>query len=640
MNIKLIFLLIFLFCNFFPLSSQNYSFSGYLPQVEKKADNLYIKIDTLTQEKDFYIYYRTQGLKNFQVRKMEKDKEGNVYYRLSTENLYGKKIEYFILKSKNSVSDSISPVFTIIGFTDKESPEIYFLSSGQGSEDETGRKKNPLFFKVGASLSTSTRIHDKTDSPGEKFDANGNIRLYKNIYNEKYQFDFDTNFSYMHNVSDEESKINLSNMTVKFKKGTHSWEAGDLSINNTEFTTSSLSQRGLFYEMDGKTLYLSSFLTNSQQKTGFDGFGVPPSGAYIFGASAGVNIKTILKVRGLFVMGKDNLDSKTVASTEDVIREGNLYSIWGDLNLFESHLQLKGEFSHSNFGKAPDRESLEKKGDSAWRAGGDFNYGILNAHVDYKDVGSDYNSIAYLFLNNDRKGLTSRIGLTIKSFMFNVSFEDTKTNLSSVVEPMKRTKDIGTDFTWTIANHFQLGGRFSLNNLDYDKSTGLETGSEDMDTIEYSGSLGYISGSNSITLNMGKRESKNFDSNMTASVALSLRFGNTFSFNPTLTYQSNKNFSDNTTSKIYSAYLSSEISFIPEIFSLSISSSWTKTDNDNTALDSTVLSAGGNLNLYLAKMFKNKIQPTLSLRGKYEDYKNGSNGKSNVTVYLQADVSF
>ncbi len=638
MNIKLIFLLIFLFCNFFPLSSQNYSFSSYLPKVEKKADNLYIKIDTLTQEKDFYIYYRTEGLKNFQVRKMEKDKEGNVYYRLSKENLYGKKIEYFILESKNSVSDSISPVFTILDFTDKESPEIYFLGSGQASEDETGRKKNPLFFKVGASLSTSTQIHDDFDPPGEKFDANGNIRLYKNIYNEKYQFDFDTNFSYMHNVSDEESKINLSNMTIKFKKGAHSWEAGDLSINKTEFTTSSLSQRGLFYEMDGKTLYLSSFLTNSQQKTGFEGFGVPPSGAYIFGASAGVNIKTILKVRGLFVMGKDNLDSKTVSSTEDVFREGNLYSIWGELNLFESRLQLKGEFSRSNFGKAPDRESLEKKGDSAWRTEVDLNYGVLSAHVDYKDVGSDYYSIAYLFLNNDRKGLISRIGLTIKSFMFNVSFEDSKSNLSSVVEPMKRTKDIGADLTWTIANHFQLGGRFSLNNLDYDKSTGLETGSEDMDTIEYSGSLGYIAGSNSITLNIGKRESKNFDSNITASLALSLRFGNIFSLNPTLTYQSNEDFSDNTTSKIYSAYLSSEISFIPEIFSLSISGSWTKTDN--TDFDSTVLSAGGNLNLYLAKIFKNKIQPTLSLRGKYEDYKNGSNGKSNVAVYLQADISF
>jgi hypothetical protein len=53
-----------------------------------------------------------------------------------------------------------------------------------------------------------------------------------------------------------------------------------------------------------------------------------------------------------------------------------------------------------------------------------------------------------------------------------------------------------------------------------------------------------------------------------------------------------------------------------------------------------VLSLGGNLNVYLSKIFKNKVQPMLSLRGKYEDYKNGDNGNSNVAIYLQADVSF
>ena len=203
---------------------------------------------------------------------------------------------------------------------------------------------------------------------------------------------------------------------------------------------------------------------------------------------------------------------------------------------------------------------------------------------------------------------------------------------------MLHTKNIGTDLSWLIANHIQLGAEFSLDNLDYDKSTGLQTGTEDMDTIRYSASLGYIAGSNSITVKLGKTESKTFTSNIDASLAISLRAGNTFSFNPTLSYQSTENFSDNSISKIYNAYLSSEISFIPELFSLSISGSWTKTDN--TYNDSTVLSAGGNLNLYLAKIFKNKIQPMLSLRGKYEDYKNGDNGKSDVTVYLQADISF
>jgi hypothetical protein len=636
---KTIFLLVFLMGYVLTpgtLNAKSYSFSSYLPKVEKQGDNLYIQINTLKPEKDFYIYYRAKGLKHFQVRKMNTDKEGSVYYHLSTETLYGKDIEYFIVENRENRSDSISPVFTIAEFTDKESPDIYFLDAGPPTAD--GSSKDPLFFRLGASLSSSTRIHDDSDFPGQKFDANGNIRVYKNIYNEKYQFDFDTNFTYTHNPSEEESKVNLSSMKVAFKKGAHSVEAGDLSINSTEFTTSYLTRRGLFYQMDGKTLYLSSFFTNSQQKTGFDGFGIPPSEAYIFGASAGVNVGTTFKVRGLFMTGKDNLDSKTVTSTEDVFREGSLYSVWGELNLFQNRLVLKGEFSRSTFGKAEEKDKLEKESDTAWWAGGDFNYGVVTAHVDYKKIGGKFNSIANLFLENDWEGLAGNIGLTIKSFSLNVRYTDRTTNLTSVVQPMLHTKNAAADFSWLVANHVQLGAEFSLDNLDYDESSGMQTGSEDMDTIRYAGTLGYIAGSNGITLKLGKTESKTFTSNIDAAVAINLRFGNFLTLNPTFSYQNTENFIDNSTSKIYNAYLNGELTFIPELFSLSVSSSWTKTDNTYT--DSTVLSAGGNLNFYMAKIFNHKVQPTISLRGKYEEFKNGDTKTDNVTLYLQADISF
>lgn len=636
MKAKTILLIICLLGPFLFLEGQSYSFSGYLPKVELKDNDLYIKINSLDREKEFFIHYRTEGLKHFQVRKMKIDKEGNIYYRLSTDNLYGKDIQYFIVENRNSVSDSISPVFTVSGFTDRESPEVYFLDAGSGGEG--GASKNPLFFKLGASLSTATRIQDDSDYPGKKFDANGNIRVYRNIYNEKYQFDFDTNFSYTHNPSDEESKVNLSNMKVAFKKGVHSIEAGDLSINRTDFTTSYLSRRGLVYQLDGKTLYFSSFFTNSQEKTGFEGFGVPPSSAFIFGATGGVNIGTIFKVRGMFMTGKDGMDSKTISSSEEMYREGSLYSIWGEVNLFKNHLQLKGEYSRSNFGKAEEKDKVEKEDDTAWRADMDFNYGVVTGHFDYKKIGGKFSSIANLFLENDWEGLAGNITLMIKSFTFNTRYTDRKTNLSSLVQPMLHTRNAAADFSWLIAKHIQLGGEVSLDNLDYDTSTGLQLGSDDMDTVRYSATLGYIAGSNGITFKLGKTESKNFTSNIDAGVAVNLRFGTFLTLNPTLSYQSTENFTDDSTSKIYNAYLNSEVIFIQELLSLSISGSWTK--NDNTFTDSTQLSVGGNLNLYLAKAFKQKVQPTFSLRAKYEDYKNGDTSNSNVTLYLQADISF
>ncbi|NIM80372.1 MAG: hypothetical protein GTN53_19095 [Candidatus Aminicenantes bacterium] len=642
-------IVLFLFCSgwFLHSGSSSYSFSGYLPKVDKQNDSLVIKIDTLREQNDFYIYYRTKGLKNYQVRKMKTGKEGNVYYQLSTANLYGDTLEYFIVENgsnvsysnSNSSSKTITPVFTVTRFTDKESPEIYFQDPGAGANGAASSGSKFQFpVKIGASLSTTAQIHDDSDYPGEKFDATGNIRLYRNIVKEKYQFDFDTNFAYMHHPSETESKVNLSDMKVQLKTGSHSISAGDLFINSTEFTTSSLNRRGLHYEMEGKTLYLGSFFTNSQQKTGFEGFGIPPSDANIFGAAAGVNVGTILKIRGMFITGKDSLDSKTVVSSEEAYREGSIYSVWGELNLFNNHLQLKGEYAHSNFGQGEDSSTIEKESDDAWRAEADFNYGVVTAHMDYKKVGEKFSSIANLFLQNDREGINGNIGLMIKSFSLNLRYRDQKTNINSEVQPMLHSKNIGTDFSWLVANHLQLGGEFSLDNLDYDESTGLLTGSEDMDTIRYAATLGYIAGNNSITFKLGKTESKTFTSNIDGSVSLNLQLGKFLTLNPTLSYQSTENFTDSSTSKIYNAYVNGELTLIPEFFSLSISSSWTR--NDNTYSETTTLSAGGNLNLYLSKLFKYKIQPTLSLRAKYEEMDNGSTSNSNVTLYLQADLSF
>ena len=269
MKLKGMIFLSILLCWCLFLNAGAYTFSGYLPKIERAGGDLVIKINTLKVEKDFYIYYRIKGLKNYQVRKMKMDKEGGVYYQLSTENLYGDTIEYFIVENNKSVSDSISPVFTITEFTDKESPEIYFLDAGQ--ESGGGTPKIGLPLKLGASLSTATRLHDDAEFPGEKFDATGNIRLYRNISEEKYEFDFDTNVAYMHHPAETESKFNLSDMKVRFKAREHTFAAGDLSINSTEFTAYSFARRGLRYEMEGKTLYFSSFFTNAQEKTGFDG---------------------------------------------------------------------------------------------------------------------------------------------------------------------------------------------------------------------------------------------------------------------------------------------------------------------------------------------------------------------------------
>ncbi len=609
---------------------------NYLPSVEKQNNQITVSINPHEMNAVFYLCYRTKGMTNYQIRKMQSNSAGFVCQRIFTENLYGKNIEYYIIEKKENGSETISPIHTITNFTQKESPDIYFQDNNAPSAQSPARE--PI-LNVNGSLSTSTKISDNSEYPGQNYTANGNLRIFKNISKNNYQFDFDTNFTHIDPRDREtESLINLSSMMIRLKKGEMQLEVGDVSVNETEYTTSYLNRRGLRFELSGKTLYLNAFYTNSQQKKGFDGYGLPAESAGIFGAVAGINLKNTVKIRGMFMTGKDNLDSKTIVSTENPFREGETLSLWGEMNMLKNSLQVTGEISSSNFGSAPSKEEINKVSDAAWKAGIKYNKGILSFASDYENIGDHFNSIANMFLQNDREGLNSTFGINIKTFSWNITYLDKKNYAHSLLQDMLHEKRIGSTFNLGIGNHFHIGADVSRDNLDYDSKTGLQTASSDMNTYNYSASLGYMAGSNGININLGRIESVNFTSNLNASLALNLRFGQFISLSPTLSYQENKNLFDNSKSTIYNFYLNSEITFIPQYFSLTLSTAYM--NNESASSTSTTWSVGANLNFFMAAIFKNKLRPALSIKSMFQGAKYGGIESNSAIFSLQADIAF
>jgi hypothetical protein len=609
---------------------------NYLPIVEKQQTQVVVTIKPLQRDGVYYINYRTEGMTNFQVRKMQVSPSGAVFYMIPINNLYGKNIEYYVVEKRGNGSTAHSLIYTITNFTKENSPEIYFQD--EDTPMSQNRQREP-FLSVDGSLSTSTKISDNSEYPGQNYTANGNLRIYKNFSDSDSQFDFDTNFAHVDPRNIEiEKRINLSSMMIRFKKGDMQFEVGDVSVNETEYTTSYLNRRGLRFGLSGKTLYMNSFFTNSQQKTGFDGFGIPDSDAGIFGTAVGVNLKDMIKIRGLFMTGKDNLDSKTLYSSEDPFRRGEIFSMWSEVNLFKNSLQLSGEISSSKFGSAQEAEELQKESDTAWKAGLRFNRGVLSFDADYEEIGDHFNSIANLFLQNDREGLSSNLGLNIKTFSWTVSYVDKKNYMNDPFQDMLHQKRIGTNVNWGIGTHVRVGGEVSRDNLDYDSSTGLQTSSSDMQTNNYALSLGYMAGSNGININVGKTESENYTSNLNASLALNLRFGQFMILNPTLSYQSNESLSDGSTSTIYNFYLNSEITFIPQYFTLTLSASYM--DNKSEFNESSNWTAGANLNFFMAEIFKNIIRPSLSIKSMFQGAKYGGLKSNSAIFTLQADIAF
>ena len=159
-----------------------------------------------------------------------------------------------------------------------------------------------------------------------------------------------------------------------------------------------------------------------------------------------------------------------------------------------------------------------------------------------------------------------------------------------------------------------------------------------MNTNSYSASFGYMAGSNGVNINVGRTESVHFTSNLNASLALNLRFGRFMSLNPTLSYQENENLGDNSKSTIYNLYLNSEITLIPNYFTVTISSSYM--NNESPFSKSYNWTAGCNLNFFAAKIFKDKIRPSLSLKSMFQGAKYGETKTDASIFHLQADIAF
>ena len=623
-----------------PVSATAQTTISAIPEVNRAAQQALISITHSEGNGQWYIYYRTDRQKDFQVRKMNTATSGKATYPLPTGMLYGRNVEYFIVK-KTAGTSSKTPVYTVVDANTDPLPEIYFKDNppAAGADDPVHPAADPL-IRLSGSMSRADRLYQKAEDESAAQSSNGNLRIFRNISNEKYQFDFDSSFSFLSPTQAEASAFNLASMMVRFKKGSHQIAIGDLAISQSEYTAPALNRRGLQYELSGHGLYFSAFLANSQQKNGFEGFGIPPAAANIMGAVLGTDVGSILKIRGLVLSGHDDLSlGKTLAYEENPFRAGSIFSLWSDLNLLQNHLQLTGEYARSSFGiSALNAADISQKKDNAWRSGLSFNYGIISASATYRRIGENFNSIGNLFMANDRGGLDGNLGLTFKTLTLAVSYADQKNFLKTLSQDGQHQKRLSANIGWQLGSRWRIGSDFSLDNLEYNSKTAMPSTTPGMETLNFNETLGYTSENSSFSLAIGKVKSGEYTSTFSGQLACSLRFGQAMSLAPVFSFQSIVDLTGSGNSDIYSVSVTSEITCVPQWFTCTTSGSYTRNVND--AFTSTAITIDANLNLFLAMLFKNKIQPMLTAKGEIRSNQIDRLTTTAVSLWLQFSLSF
>ncbi len=592
------------------------------------------------------IYFKYDGIEQFQIRNMEK-KNGHFDYLLDTSLYISKGFKYYF---EIKINEEII-------YIPEGAPEVCFNIQAKNIEDipeilqefpSPQEEEAKFAFPLNLNGDIEHKISEKEEIEEKRTKASGNIRIYPYYHREdKISIDLDANFNLANNPLPEEEKVDLSNMSLKFYKNNSNLNFGDLNINESEYSISSLGRRGVNWVYNNQRVYINLFDVSSQQQKGFKGFGIPKSNISIFGGAIGYKFfNEKFSIKTIYLLGKDDPEEGTNVGSSELFqrRKGSTIAIIEETRLIKDKLNIKAEFAKSKYD-----ENLEDEegyvSDKAYKIGADFSSGSFFFGTHYNYIGKDFNPIGYQYFSNDRKGYDVILGFSIGELNISTSFNSEEDNVENDPQQLKtKNKSGNLNFQVNLSQNISLNLGYSKGKQNtYQDST--EVLGQDSITDEYNGSLSFnISNSSNIIFSItnsfisSEFMPENESSNKTANLGGNFRKGNFFVLNPSIGYSLLKNEFTNEETKTYNTFISGELYFFPSVLSLNFTTGFNKSetpqDFENESLNATL-----SLNFNLGNLVK-KFQSILSLKGNY--VKNKTNGleSSDHKGFLQLSFSF
>jgi hypothetical protein len=592
------------------------------------------------------VFFRFPGVAEFQVRKMHKGAEGEFTYVLDSREVTGMSFDYYVEAEKKGE----------ITFLPAGGPGSFFTVNCEGgaAPEVPGDLPPPVRAKVTWPVhltgTAQAVIYEKDElaTPRDTSVA-GNVRLAANYQKGNTNVTFDSNFSYSNTPVQGEKDIDLSNMAVSVAHDNHTLKAGDVNITESEFTVQGLGRRGLEYAYTGSKASVHVFDINSQQPRGFDGFGVPRPALSIFGGAVGYKFfKDAVSVKAVYLSGKD--DPRRGVNVSEAFfnatgRKGNVFAVVEETNLFRNKLTLGAEFARCDFdGDLSDEAG--SKSDSAWRIGGAFRSGILQAGAVYRFIGGAFSPIGFQFFANDRKGLEANLGLSKGRLSLMGTFMSMKDNVKGEADRDTTENMNGNlNFMWNVSDKVSLNVGYQRSEQDTSRDQGSPLFPQDSVTDQLSGAL-MLNFSPSASVNLqvanaaasSKSSPQGNNTGLNLNLGGSFRAGNVLSVAPTLGYSNAKNKFTGERQLTYNSFLTAEVTIVPEWLSTSFQGGYTRSDNGSMGV-SDALNLSGLVSVQLKNLIKAGTV-SLSIKGNYGRTKMTGFSNTVSAVLAQCDFSF
>jgi len=278
---------------------------------------------------------------------------------------------------------------------------------------------------------TTYRDKDLVNLPSWKFESN--LASESKLKEKGWEFKFNTNVRYSNQnlpiAPPLEKGFNLANYLFQGKytgnKFSAQSEMGDIQINETPNTVYGLARRGgdfLFQFRDFFFLQLRTFVTRSEQLTGFEGgtgIGTTPDD-HIMGASGDIRFfSDQLKFRSIYVKGGEEESSFGISTTGGA-KKGDVWGFLFMTDFFKQKLTSEAEFNLSRF-DADTTDEFSSEKDKAYRLKAGGTLGTYNYEAIYEYMGPDYEVVGNQGLQKNREGLMLKTGANFKIHTLNLS---------------------------------------------------------------------------------------------------------------------------------------------------------------------------------------------------------------------------
>ena len=470
-------------------------------------------------------------------------------------------------------------------------------------------------------------VHHQTPVEGERRNqASGQIRFAYQKSEDGQQVLLNARVVYTNQPFGGQPRWSLGDLQAAYAVGNHKVQAGDMMVQESEFTLAGAGRRGLDYAYTGQALGGHLFALNTQAHSGTEGLVWPVKGSEAYGGSLGYGwLNGNLRAKVVFLSGKDDPATamNLVSAYAPTVQDGSTGSLVLDGRFFDSRLALSGEYARSLFTKDL-VNAAPHLSDQAWRLSSLWADGPFSAQLGYRDVGRDFGTVGVAFFVGDRRTLNGNLGFNRATWSLSATAIDERTNPTGepgLDQAWNQSQSLDARVGLTQTFFWRVGLRQAHQEAELisnplipfsnSKRTGLTTGFDVM--LPPASSLAFNAQFDRLR---SEGASDTTGSSTTFSLGGSLALGQRVRVSPNLSWSRTLSDPGDQKTTMENAFLDADVALIPGILGFLL----------NGGISRTVLVTGdvmensvaeGTLQFFLDAFLKGRGRASLGLKGRY-----------------------